>query len=152
MTGVHSVYTMFMGHEVMFHVSVMLPYSRDTQQVERKRHIGNDIAVIVFVDGEPDEELCFKPSSIRTKFTHVFAVIRYSKRTQSYWLTVFSEENVPAYGPPIPVPPRFTNPQEFRSFLITKRKKVKTFIIFIFFVNLQPTTLSLICCFILYCD
>eukprot|EP00111_Clytia_hemisphaerica_P002541 TCONS_00007245-protein len=120
MTGVHSVYTMYEGHEVMFHVSVMLPYSKDTQQVERKRHIGNDIAVIVFVDGEPDEELSFKPSSVRTKFTHVFAVIRYSKRTQSYYLTVFTEENVPAYGPPIPLPAKFTNPQEFRSFLITK--------------------------------
>ena len=54
-------------------------------QVERKRHIGNDIAVIVFVDGEPDEELAFKPSSIRTKFTHVFAVVRYSKKTKDYW-------------------------------------------------------------------
>lgn len=54
-------------------------------KVERKRHIGNDIAVIVFVDGEPDEELAFKPSSIRTKFTHVFAVIRYSSKTKSYW-------------------------------------------------------------------
>ena len=123
MTGVHSVYTMYEGHEVMFHVSVMLPFSRDTQQVERKRHIGNDIAVIVFVDGEPDdEELSFKPSSVRTKFTHVFAVIRYSKRTRSHYLTVFSEENVPAYGPPIPMPARFSNPQEFRSFLLTKCK------------------------------
>ena len=33
MTGLNSVYTMFEGHEVMFHVSVMLPYSNDTQQV-----------------------------------------------------------------------------------------------------------------------
>ena len=33
MTGINSVYTMFEGHEVMFHVSVMLPYSTDTQQV-----------------------------------------------------------------------------------------------------------------------
>lgn len=120
MTGINSLYTMFEGHEVMFHVSVMLPYSKDTQQVERKRHIGNDIAVIVFVDGEPEEELAFKPSSIRTKFTHVFAVIRYSKKNKSYWLSVYSEENVPVFGPPLPVPARFVNPQEFRSFLLTK--------------------------------
>ncbi|XP_065647136.1 GTPase-activating Rap/Ran-GAP domain-like protein 3 isoform X2 [Hydra vulgaris] len=120
MTGTHSLYTMFEGHEVMFHVSVMLPFSKDSQQVERKRHIGNDIAVIVFIDGEPSEDVCFKPSSIRTKFTHVFALVRYSVQTKSYWISVLSEENVPVFGPPLPVPPYFDNPQEFRSFLITK--------------------------------
>lgn len=34
-TGVQSLYTMFEGHEVMFHVSVMLPFSKDSQQVSR---------------------------------------------------------------------------------------------------------------------
>lgn len=111
---------------VQFHLKFSIPYDfslASLYKVERKRHIGNDIAVIVFCDGEPDEELHFTPSSVRTKFTHVFAVIRYSKRTRSHYLTVFSEENVPAYGPPVPVPARFANPQEFRSFLITKCKQ-----------------------------
>lgn len=119
-TGMQSLYTMFEGHEVMFHVSVMLPFSKDSQQVERKRHIGNDIAVIVFADGEPEEEMTFKPSSIRTNFIHVFAVVRFSRKTKSFWLNVYSEENVPVFGPPLPLPPRFNNPQEFRSFLLTK--------------------------------
>jgi len=35
--------------EIMFHVSTLLPYSSgDNQQVQRKRHIGNDIVAIVF--------------------------------------------------------------------------------------------------------
>ena len=32
MTGNHSLYTMYEGHEVMFHVSVMLPYSKESKQ------------------------------------------------------------------------------------------------------------------------
>lgn len=37
MTGKYSVYTLYEGHEIMFHVSTLLPYSRDNrQQVNRK--------------------------------------------------------------------------------------------------------------------
>lgn len=35
MTGQYSVYTLYEGHEIMFHVSTLLPFSRDNrQQVE----------------------------------------------------------------------------------------------------------------------
>ncbi|CAG9783201.1 unnamed protein product [Diatraea saccharalis] len=32
MTGSHSIYTMHQGHEIMFHVSTMLPFSKDNKQ------------------------------------------------------------------------------------------------------------------------
>lgn len=32
MTGKHSVYTIYEGHEIMFHVSTLLPYSKDNRQ------------------------------------------------------------------------------------------------------------------------
>ncbi|XP_074968060.1 GTPase-activating Rap/Ran-GAP domain-like protein 3 isoform X6 [Phalacrocorax aristotelis] len=68
-TGTCSIYTVFQGHEIMFHVSTMLPYSRENkQQVERKRHIGNDIVTIVFQEGE-ESSTAFKPSMIRSHFT-----------------------------------------------------------------------------------
>ena len=36
----------------MFHVATYIPFTpEDRQQVERKRHLGNDIVVIVFKDG-----------------------------------------------------------------------------------------------------
>ena len=39
----------FHKREVMFHVSTLLPYSEsDKQQLQRKRHIGNDIVAVVF--------------------------------------------------------------------------------------------------------
>ena len=37
-------------------------------------------------------------------------------------LTVFSEESVPLFGPPLPVPPVFMDLDEFRDFLLVKSK------------------------------
>ncbi|XP_075435101.1 GTPase-activating Rap/Ran-GAP domain-like protein 3 isoform X4 [Ascaphus truei] len=119
-TGIHSVYTVYQGHEIMFHVSTMLPYSKENkQQVERKRHIGNDIVTIVFQEGE-ESSPSFKPSMIRSHFTHIFALVRYNKQNDSYRLKIFSEESVPLFGPPLPPPPVFTDHQEFRDFLLVK--------------------------------
>ncbi|XP_018088086.1 GTPase-activating Rap/Ran-GAP domain-like protein 3 isoform X2 [Xenopus laevis] len=119
-TGIHSIYTVYQGHEIMFHVSTMLPYSRENkQQVERKRHIGNDIVTIVFQEGD-EASSAFKPSMIRSHFTHIFALVRYNKQNDSYRLKIFSEESVPLFGPPLPSPPVFTDHQEFRDFLLVK--------------------------------
>nr|BAE89029.1 unnamed protein product [Macaca fascicularis] len=119
-TGIHSVYTVYQEHEIMFHVSTMLPYSKENkQQVERKRHIGNDIVTIVFQEGE-ESSPAFKPSMIRSHFTHIFALVRYDQQNDSYRLKIFSEESVPLFGPPLPTPPVFTDHQEFRDFLLVK--------------------------------
>ncbi|KAB0406910.1 hypothetical protein E2I00_002040 [Balaenoptera physalus] len=88
-TGIHSVYTIYQGHEIMFHVSTMLPYSKENkQQVERKRHIGNDIVTIVFQEGE-EPSPAFKPSMIRSHFTrilslYIFALVRYDQQKDNY--------------------------------------------------------------------
>ncbi|XP_068190157.1 GTPase-activating Rap/Ran-GAP domain-like protein 3 isoform X5 [Antennarius striatus] len=119
-TGIRSIYTVYQGHELMFHVSTMLPYSRENkQQVERKRHIGNDIVTIVFQEGD-DATSSFKPSMIRSHFTHIFALVKYNSQYDSYRLKIFSEESVPLFGPPLPSPPVFTDHQEFRDFLLVK--------------------------------
>ncbi|XP_075761887.1 GTPase-activating Rap/Ran-GAP domain-like protein 3 isoform X1 [Pelodiscus sinensis] len=119
-TGIYSIYTVYQGHEIMFHVSTLLPYSKENkQQVERKRHIGNDIVTIVFQEGE-ESSPAFKPSMIRSHFTHIFALVRYNKQNDSYRLKIFSEESVPLFGPPLPTPPVFTDHQEFRDFVLVK--------------------------------
>ncbi|XP_013862050.1 GTPase-activating Rap/Ran-GAP domain-like protein 3 isoform X2 [Austrofundulus limnaeus] len=119
-TGIESIYTVYQGHELMFHVSTMLPYSKDNkQQVERKRHIGNDIVTIVFQEGD-EASSSFKPSMIRSHFTHIFALVRYNSQNDSYRLKIFSEESVPLFGPPLPIPSVFTDHQEFRDFLLVK--------------------------------
>lgn len=69
MTGKESVYTVYAGHEVMYHVSTMLPHSKDNpQQLERKRHIGNDIVNIIYSD-DPSALENFNPNCIRSQFT-----------------------------------------------------------------------------------
>ena len=79
MTGLESVYTRQEEHQIMFHVSTLLPFCPDDkQQVERKRHIGNDIVNIIFMDGASVHETTqLKPQNIKSHFTHVYAVVCY---------------------------------------------------------------------------
>lgn len=75
MTGKESYYTVYAGHEVMYHVSTMLPYSKDNpQQLERKRHIGNDIVNIVYTD-DSDAIDMFNPNCIRSQFTRKSSIL-----------------------------------------------------------------------------
>ena len=72
-TGVHSIYTVYDNSEIMFHVSTLLPHSSvNEQQLERKRHIGNDRVTIVF----QDEDTPFSPKMIKSKLLHVFIIIQ----------------------------------------------------------------------------
>lgn len=50
----------------------------------------------------------------------VFAVVSWDWDNAAYKLQVFSEESVPLFGPPLPIPAIFEDPQEFREFLIVK--------------------------------
>lgn len=115
-TGEHSIYTEYHGHEVMFHVSTMLPFTpNNRQQLSRKRHIGNDMVTIIFQ--EPGA-LPFSPITVRSHFQHVFIIIRvnnpctdnvnygYTSYNERIYLSVFRvavsrAKDVPAFGPPI---------------------------------------------------
>jgi hypothetical protein len=46
-------------------------------QVERKRHIGNDIVNIVFLDGGTTQMNQFNPSFIKSQFTRILSTILY---------------------------------------------------------------------------
>ncbi|XP_047514656.1 GTPase-activating Rap/Ran-GAP domain-like protein 3 isoform X1 [Pieris napi] len=118
MTGSHSIYTMHQGHEIMFHVSTMLPFSKDNkQQLERKRHIGNDIVNIVFTDDTAHNT--FNPQCVKSHFTHIFAVVS-EVEGEGYRLSVYTDDTVPPFGPSLPCPPIFSDPQLFREFLLVK--------------------------------
>ncbi|KAL5275099.1 GARNL3 family protein [Megaselia abdita] len=126
MTGMCSVYTMYEGHEIMFHVSTLLPFSRDNrQQVERKRHIGNDIVNIIFMDiseesleADQDEPPMFDPNCIKSQFTHIFALV--TKKKNNYRLAIYCDETVPPFGPTLPSPPEFGDISLFREFVLVK--------------------------------
>ncbi|XP_021354032.1 GTPase-activating Rap/Ran-GAP domain-like protein 3 [Mizuhopecten yessoensis] len=105
----------------MIHASTLLPHSKENkQQVERKRHIGNDIVNIIFYECDLNSSASFKPSMMKTRFTHIFALVTHIKEDDTYRLHVYSEESVPLFGPPLPTPPVFYDHQEFRDFLLVK--------------------------------
>eukprot|EP01088_Endostelium_zonatum_P019239 TRINITY_DN6548_c0_g1_i1.p1 TRINITY_DN6548_c0_g1~~TRINITY_DN6548_c0_g1_i1.p1 ORF type:complete len:910 (-),score=180.99 TRINITY_DN6548_c0_g1_i1:195-2924(-) len=120
-TGTHSIYTPYRGFEIMFHVSTLLPYfPLDAQQVERKRHLGNDVVMIIFKedDGKP-----FNPKCIHSHFTHVFIVVspdNERKKGTYYKIAVSTKAGVRPFGPQIPEPASFKAGRKFREFLLTK--------------------------------
>lgn len=78
LTGLYSVFTHWRGIEIMFHVSTLLPHEEnDPQKLQRKRHIGNDIVCVVFLEADNTH---FSPSCIKSHFLHTFIVVRTSPR------------------------------------------------------------------------
>ncbi|XP_016063766.1 PREDICTED: signal-induced proliferation-associated protein 1 [Miniopterus natalensis] len=121
-TGTHSLYTTYQDHEIMFHVSTMLPYTpNNQQQLLRKRHIGNNIVTIVFQ--EPGSKP-FSPTTIRSHFQHVFLVVRAQAPCTphtSYRVAVSRTQDTPAFGPVLPPGGGpFPANADFRAFLLAK--------------------------------
>lgn len=76
LTGLYSVYTNWRNIEIMFHVSTQLPYEKhDPQKLQRKRHIGNDIVCVVFLEAD---NTAFSPSCIKSHFLHTFILVNES--------------------------------------------------------------------------
>ncbi|XP_051537700.1 rap1 GTPase-activating protein 2-like isoform X5 [Myxocyprinus asiaticus] len=119
-TGSQSVYSVFRGQELMFHISTKLPYTEgDTQQLQRKRHIGNDIVAVVF----QEEATPFVPNMIASNFLHAYILVQVENPgtdNTTYKVSVTAREDVSQFGPPLPNPPIFKKGPEFREFLLTK--------------------------------
>ncbi|KAM7005975.1 rap1 GTPase-activating protein 1 isoform 3-T3 [Tautogolabrus adspersus] len=119
-TGTESVYTSFHNKEIMFHVSTKLPYTEgDSQQLQRKRHIGNDIVAIVF----QEENTPFVPDMIQSNFLHAYAVVQVENACTdnvTYKVSVTARDDVPFFGPALPDPAIFKKGPDFREFLFTK--------------------------------
>eukprot|EP01121_Diplochlamys_sp_Union-15-3_P015956 TRINITY_DN5347_c0_g1_i1.p1 TRINITY_DN5347_c0_g1~~TRINITY_DN5347_c0_g1_i1.p1 ORF type:complete len:290 (+),score=54.35 TRINITY_DN5347_c0_g1_i1:79-870(+) len=125
-TGTHAYATKFQGLEILYHCSTLLPFEKDNpQQVARKRHIGNDVVVIIFQDGPSGG---FSPDTIMSKFNHVFIVVQMigkkrledGEKVPQYRIGVVSKTGVRPHGPPLPPQSIFTWGDEMREFLLTK--------------------------------
>ncbi|KAL1498001.1 hypothetical protein ABEB36_008867 [Hypothenemus hampei] len=119
-TGDTAVYEVFKDREIMFHVSTLLPYTdNDPQQLQRKRHIGNDIVAIVF----QEENTPFCPDMIASHFLHAFIVVQVldaETPNARYKVSVTARDDVPFFGPTLPTPAVFKHGLEFKEFLLTK--------------------------------
>ncbi|KAL0972797.1 hypothetical protein UPYG_G00194870 [Umbra pygmaea] len=119
-TGCESIYSVFRQREIMFHVSTKLPFTEgDVQQLQRKRHIGNDIVAVVF----QEEATPFVPDMIASNFLHAYVLVQVenpSTEHTTYKVSVTAREDVPPFGPSLPNPPVFKKGPELRDFLLTK--------------------------------
>lgn len=124
-TGEFSRFTEWQGSEIMWHVATMLPQGEGTQQIARKRHIGNDICILVFLDGK---DASYSANTIRSHFIHNVITIRRipsdsleadASQTR-YHVSVASKEDVPVFGPPLPQPAVFRKDDSFKDFLLAK--------------------------------
>ncbi|KAJ1560798.1 GTPase-activating Rap/Ran-GAP domain-like protein 3 [Nowakowskiella sp. JEL0078] len=123
-TGKQTVATKWRDFEITFHVSTLLPFfPEDSQQIQRKRHIGNDLVCIVFVDGENAQ---FDPKSIRSQFLHIYIVVTleinpsFNQQIPIYRVAVTSSSEVAYFGPMLPSPPLFYGREALREFLLAK--------------------------------
>ncbi|XP_010575793.1 PREDICTED: rap1 GTPase-activating protein 1 [Haliaeetus leucocephalus] len=95
------------------------PVSPPSPQLQRKRHIGNDIVAIVF----QDENTPFVPDMIASNFLHAFVVVQLEQGASQgtlYKVSVTARDDVPFFGPPLPDPAVFRKGPEFQEFLLTK--------------------------------
>ncbi|CAG9788378.1 unnamed protein product [Diatraea saccharalis] len=122
LTGLFSVYTNWRSIEIMFHVSTLLPYERhDPQKLQRKRHIGNDIVCVVFLEAD---NTAFSPACIKSHFLHTFILVRVSakikRRPTRYEVSVVTRDEVGAYKPYLWEQSVFDKGPMFREWLLTK--------------------------------
>ncbi len=117
-TGIESIYEQFNNHEIMFHVSTLLPHSKiERQQLERKRHIGNDIVTIIF----QENETIFNPECIASQFLHVYLVITpLDNHGTRFKVSVIHRDSVPSFGPVINYSNLFHYDNIFKQWILTK--------------------------------
>lgn len=126
-SGQEAVYTTFEEREFMFHVGPLLPQSeKNRQQIEKKRHIGNDVVVIIF----KEDPAPYLVSTVASQFNHVVIVVS-SELVEGcvtasgglsyvYRVNVCAQLGVPPFKPPLPPGGLFTSPSKLRSFLLQK--------------------------------
>lgn len=85
--------------EVVFHVVTKMPTkTSDPQQIDKKRHVGNDYVHVVWSDNTSHDYI---PSTITSHFNDVQIVIYPLHRTQRglYLVRIHSKDKVPPFGP-----------------------------------------------------
>lgn len=102
-------------------------------KLERKRHIGNDIVVILFQEGDTE----YKPTTISSRQVHVVIVVKKIKLeedpqntyyrftvlwlgTENIRMSLVARDEVPEFDPPIEPNCVFKKSEEFRTFFYTK--------------------------------
>ena len=108
-------------------------------QLERKRHLGNDVVVIIFKEGNH----LFDPGCLRSEFNHVFVIVqKYGIDEEGHTLYKIEisckDSVVQPWRPLLPDPPIFKKDEFFKKWFILKRNYFPFFLSSI--VELTPKT------------
>lgn len=126
-TGEKTVFTTYKHFEIMFHVGPLLTEQDVSaegraQRVLRKRHIGNDVVILIFCErGARTQPIDM--SSFQSHMNHVFIAVTIETLpdgSQGYSLSVASKSGCHSFIPSLPSPPVFPNEKLFVPFLLTK--------------------------------
>uniref|UniRef100_T1KL03 Rap-GAP domain-containing protein n=1 Tax=Tetranychus urticae TaxID=32264 RepID=T1KL03_TETUR len=124
LTGTESIYTNWKNIEIMFHVSTMLPHEEnDPQKLQKKRHIGNDIVCVAFIEAD---DTPFWPGCIKSHFLHAFIVVRTTPKTlgedevRKYSISVVCRDEVSAFKPYLWHESTFEKGPHLKDWLLTK--------------------------------
>ena len=105
--------------EIMFHVATMLPHTHENpQQLHKKRHLGNDLVIVVFKEGDQH----FDPSCLASHFNHVFIVISPFKKDGAthYSVQIACKTGVKPVRPFLESPAVYLKDELFRRWLLMK--------------------------------
>ena len=103
----------------MFHVSTFLPHNElDKQKLEKKRHIGNDLVVIIFQEGDQ----IYRPTTLSSRQVQVVFLVKPElvDGERYYRLAVVRRAEVPPFAPLLPEDTLFKSGPEFHDFLFRK--------------------------------
>ncbi|KNC46321.1 uncharacterized protein AMSG_02773 [Thecamonas trahens ATCC 50062] len=123
-TGTHTYVTTWKPHnvEVLLHVGTELPDEpSSTQHIAKKRHIGNDRVILVFVDDESSAS-SFDPSTVTTAFGAVFIVVQPLPRSPTaprrYRVWAATKSGIPPFLPLLP-PSRVVAAAHLRAVILS---------------------------------
>ncbi|XP_018655454.1 putative rap gtpase-activating protein [Schistosoma mansoni] len=123
-TGLETYVTEFRGTNIVFLVSTLLPYEPNkTEQLARKRHIGNSSVTFIFVE---EDAMPFQPDTIISGFQKVFILVKYIRLNNDiddkndFKFAVCRAKDVPQFGPIISSDYLFEHNLSFGNLLLTK--------------------------------
>jgi len=90
---------------------------RDTKQINRKRHLSNDVVLILF----DESNIPFNPQLISSNFNQVFFVVRkVSSNPTKYKIAVANKPGVGYHLPKLRSSQIYEKTEQFRDFFLTK--------------------------------
>jgi hypothetical protein len=83
------------NYEIIFHEVVRMPTdTKDPHQLEKKKHIGNDIVNVIWTEHRRD----YKPTTITSQFNFAHIIV-YPLPNGLFRIQVFKKDKVDLFGP-----------------------------------------------------